>query len=148
MKNCFDIIDFVLSEMKDKGSYYYSNINPSYTNSESIEAFSLMKEYGLINILDKSEKYPKYSITLTTKGHCVISNHKNFKEFYDLDLANKKEFMKVSEKLNIKNLELVENTINDFPNTKRRANIGLGIAIGLAVLELVKWIIQLNSNPE
>lgn len=74
---------------------------------------------------------------------------KNLKDKRSLENDLKPENKRLLEaKLLRANVELAEKTLEEFPKTKKRANWGLFIAIGLAILELIKWIIQLSSSQQ
>lgn len=65
----------------------------------------------------------------------LISEQKALKEKNDLEWEKSKL-----------DLELAKKNLEEFPKIKKRANIGLGIAIVLAIVQLIQWIIELSSK--
>lgn len=61
-------------------------------------------------------------------------------------LAREKEIEEIEFKKSKIDLELAEQMLEEYPKTKRFARIGAFIGIGLALLELIKWIMKLQSQ--
>ena len=69
----------------------------------------------------------------------------NFEKEYEKELKNEEKERIEFEKSKI-DLKLAKKMLKEFPKTKLFSRIGAFIGIGLAILELIKWIMKLMST--
>jgi hypothetical protein len=148
-KKLDQILHFTL---KNEGS----NIHPSSIKKELFPDLHEDEIKVMISII--AQYNPKVITTYSGNISQTIMSNGITKPFLDnggftkIQIEKAQEQKLIIEKENLEfeksklDLELAKKNLKEFPKIKLRANIGLGIAIILAIVQLIQWIIELTSN--
>ncbi|MEH6764379.1 MAG: hypothetical protein V7655_07760 [Aequorivita antarctica] len=123
-------MDEFLLEISKRNTYTKTSDTPK---EKKVMLVTLLKE-NLVERIDNGK------FRLTNNGFSALDYG------YDNWLKKSQEIKNVSIEKESIELELAKENLKEFPKIKLRANIGLGIAIILAIVQLIQWIIKLTSN--
>ena len=137
----FELIDNFLQHLVDKGSGNAYEISNDFYSTPTQIAFKIMSDKEFISF---RKGYPdKDSIVDISTNGLHILKIGGYKSYLDA-LENQAQLDNYKQKLEIEkaktDLELAKRMLKEYPLTKWTARIGFIIALGLAILELIKFI--------
>ena len=137
----YTYIDDFLKKLNEKGGDTPLNMAQPHTTAYKI-AFEYLFDYHLVTSR-RAFKDPQGIVEITPQGIGVLESggFRNFMDKLEQDRLEELRIKQLQAKNEEVNLELTTKTLREFPITKRRATIAFWIAIGLAVLEIIKLFI-------
>jgi len=135
------ILDHAISttSISEKGLLSFENSNEHLLYKEALD---------FLCDADMLKKISRYRYEITTNGRNI---HRDIGiDEHISQIKEKQKQIELKEQIDFEkskiDLELAKRMLKEFPKTKLISRISLFIGIGLAILKLVEWIMQLQSQ--
>jgi|GEM_PF-2409345 len=151
-KNDVRVLDFILDKVIENGQSSYDdflNINLNLEkkefeapliDEEKFESYFYVFEENNIGEIHRLKEATYIKKTIKTQS---FKDNGGFMSLFN-EKIKEKEFKNIERRSREVNLELAEKTLKEFPKTKWFARIGFGIAVILALKELIMIFIVRN----
>lgn len=137
----FEIIDNFLKHLVEKGSGSVYNIGKDFYSTESQMAYKIMCDKDLISF--RKGYADKNSIIDISQNGLTILKIGGYKKYLDT-LQQQSDHDDYVKNLEIEktetDLKLAKKMLKEYPYTKCFARIGFAIALGLGILELIRFL--------
>jgi hypothetical protein len=137
----FEIIDKFLQLLVDKGSGSVYNIGKDFYSTESQIAYKIMCDRDLIHFR-KGYQDTDSVIDITQNGLYIlkIDGYKKYLDTLQQQSDHDNYVKNLEIEKTVTDLKLAKKMLKEYPYTKWFARIGFAIAIGLGLLELIRFL--------